>query len=53
MGTYDTQILQFSESDAGRLARALDGGEHAEKVELNWEKERPQPFWRMKGPVPW
>lgn len=45
-------MLQFAEYDAGRLARALSGGVHAEKVELNWEQERPQPFWKTTGPVP-
>lgn len=48
-GTFETHVLLFAESDAGRLARAFDGGENAEIVELCWEQERPAPFRKTEG----
>lgn len=48
-----TYMLNFAESDASRLARALSEGEYAERVELCWEKERTKPFWKMEGVLPW
>ena len=50
---YETQVLTFDDSDEGRLARALDGDENAEVVELEWHQERSVPFWNNDGSVPW
>lgn len=52
-GEYGTQVLRLDDSDDGRRARALSGGKHAEEVILEWEQERPKPFWKSDGPVTW